>query len=531
MRRLLPLLALVASCCTVTPAYAGGIFRGHYVPSVPSGERVTEADVTDTALREWRAHPEKMAWDLFEFTPDRWQLKVVRAFPDPAVPRIAMQACAGPGKSAVEAILAWNFTLCYSDGTRHPNGLAISGEGRDNLRDGLWKELAVWRERAPLLQRAFDMTGERIFAYEAPKHWFLAARSYAKTADTDVQGRALSGLHAKAIAYFIDEAGDASPSVLRSAEQGLSNCEWGKIVVSGNPTSLLGLLYVAVTEQADLWSVVRITGDPDDPDRSPRISREWAEQMIALYGRDNPWVQAYILGAFPSGTLNTLVSPDQMRDAMQRHARPDEYEFAQKRIGIDVARFGGDGTVLFPRQGIVARNPVEMRGAKTHEIAARIMLGKSNFGSEVEFIDDTGGWAAGVIDACELAKVPLIPINFSGHATDPRYFNKRSEIMFRAAEWVKSRGVLPNLPRLVREASAHRYWFDKGKLRVAEKDQVKTALGGQSPDYWDALCLTFAWEEMPAALTPEQQLLGQALAASGMGVGHVVSDFDPLREA
>lgn len=513
MRRLAVLAAFVVGSCGLTaPVFA-----------------MTDRDVAASAIRAWRAEPEKMAWDLFEFTPDRWQLGVFRAFADTTDPRnrrIAMQACAGPGKSAAEAVLGWNFLLCYSDGANHPNALAISGEGRENLRDGLWKEMAVWRGRSPLLERAFDQTAERIFAREAPKTWFMAARSYAKLANADAQGRALSGLHARAILYLIDESGDASPAVLRSAEQGMGNCEWGKIVTAGNPTSLLGLLHTAVAEQSHLWCVIRITGDPDDPDRSPRIPIEWAQQMIDTYGRDNPWVQAYILGKFPAGTLNALVSPDQVRDAMKRYAKPEDYLFAQKRIGVDVARFGDDSTVLFPRQGLVARNPVPLRGAKSHEIAARLILGKEKFKSELEFIDDTGGWAAGVIDACELAGVALVPINFSGDASDPRYFNKRSEIMFRAAEWVKTKGCLPNVPQLVREASAHRYWFDKGKLRVAEKDQVKKALNGQSPDYWDALCLTFAYEEMPGALTDEQQLLGQALASTFAAQGRVVSDVD-----
>jgi phage terminase large subunit len=492
----------------------------------------TPVDPT-TALRTWRAEPERMAWDLFGFTPDRWQLETMQAFADTSDPKnrhIAMQACAGPGKSAVEAVLGWNFLLCYSDGVNHPSG-AVMSITADNLRDGLWKELAFWRGNSPLLKRGFELTNSRIFAREAPQTWFLSARTFPKTANSDEQGRTLSGLHSKWILYLIDESGDIMPSVLLAAEQGLGNCEWGKILTAGNPTSLLGLLYHAVAEQSHRWRVVRITGDPDDPNRSSRISREWAEQMIADYGRDNPWVQAYVLGVFPKGTLNTLVSPDEVRDAMQRHAQPDDYQFAQKRIGVDVARFGDDATVLFPRQGIVARNPVTMRGAKSHEIAARLILGKQKFASEVEFIDDTGGWAAGVIDACELGGVALVPINFSGHATDPRYFNKRSEIMFRAAEWVKTRGVLPNHPRLVREASAHRYWFDKGKLRVAEKDQVKVALNGQSPDYWDALCLTFAWEEMPGSLSPEQQELGQALASAGVGTGHTVTEFDPYRDA
>lgn len=494
---------------------------------------VTTPQNEDTALRTWRADPARMAWDLFEFTPDRWQLEAFRAFADTTDPRnrrIALQACAGPGKSAVKAVIGWNFLLCYSDGLNHPTGAVMSVTG-DNLRDNLWKEFAVWRTRSPLLTRAFEHTTARIFAREASQTWFLSARSFPKTANSDEQGRTLSGLHSRSILYLIDESGDISPSVLRAAEQGLGNCEFGKIVTGGNPTSLLGLLYHAVAEQAHLWCVIRITGDPDDPNRSKRISSQWAQEMIDLYGRDNPWVQAYILGVFPSGTLNTLLSPDQVRDAMKRHARPEDYEFAQKRIGADVARFGSDSTVLFPRQGIVARNPVEMRGAKSHEIAARLILGKSKFGSEVEFIDDTGGWAAGVIDACELGKVVLVPINFSGHATDPRYFNKRSEIMFRASEWVKTRGCLPNLPRLVREASAHRYWFDKGKLRVAEKDQVKKDLGGQSPDFWDALCLTFAWEEMPAALPPEMHALGQALAAAGGMNGSTLTDFDPYANA
>ena len=494
---------------------------------------VTTPTDSATALRTWKAEPERMAWDLFEFTPDRWQAEVFRAFADTTAPRncrIAMQACAGPGKSAVEAMIGWNFLLCYSNGVDHPTGAVMSVTG-DNLRDNLWKELAVWRGRSPLLARAFEQTTTRISAREAPQTWFLSARSFPKTANADEQGRTLSGLHSKSILYLIDEAGDISPSVLLAAEQGLGNCDFGKIVVAGNPTSLLGLLYHAVGEHADRWCVVRITGDPDDAARSPRISRDWAQQMVGAYGRDNPWVQAYILGVFPTGTLNTLVSPDQMRDAIQRHARPEDYEFAQRRIGVDVARFGDDATVLFPRQGVVARNPVTLRGAKSHEIAARLILGKTSFNSEVEFIDDTGGWASGVVDACALGGVTLIGINFSGAASDPRYFNKRSEIMFRAAEWVKTRGCLPNRPRLVREASAHRYWFDHGKLRVADKDQVKKDLAGESPDEWDALCLTFAWDEMPGQLTDEQQLLGQALAASGASAGHALSEFDPFRDA
>src|SRR5690606_33976175 len=131
--------------------------------------------------------------------------------------------------------------------------------------------------------------------------------SFAKKADVEAQGRTLSGLHAKSIFYLLDESGDMPTALLRSAEQGLSNCEWGRIAQAGNPTSHDGVLYLAVSVQSHLWTVIRITGDPDDPKRSPRIDLEWAKEQIQLYGRDNPWVMAFILGQFPPGSLQSLL--------------------------------------------------------------------------------------------------------------------------------------------------------------------------------------------------------------------------------
>jgi len=310
---------------------------------------------------------------------------------------------------------------------------------------------------------------------------------------------------------------------LKAAEQGLSNCAWGKIVIAGNPTSHQGMLHQAVSEQSHLWTVIRITGDPDDPDRSPRIDSGWAAQQIALYGRENPWVMAYILGQFPPTSLNALLGPDEVRAAMGRHLTIDQYESSQKRIGIDVARFGDDSTVLFPRQGLASFQPVEMRNARTTEIAGRIVQAKAKWGSEMELIDDTGGWAAGVIDQARLGGIALVPVNFAGKADDPRYFNKRSEMHFRAAEWVKGGGALPHIPRIVREAVAPTYWFDHGKLRVTEKDQIKAALGN-SPDYWDALCCSFALVEMPSSSYQGVPLAGAGM--SGMR-GHATDEWEP----
>ncbi len=455
-------------------------------------------------IADWRANPAKFVLEEFKVDPDPWQRKVLDAFAsnDPVKARIAMQACAGPGKSAVLAWCAWNFLSCYAEKGEHPKGAAVSIT-KDNLKDNLWSELSKWRERSEFLLRAFEWTKERVFAKDHPSTWFISARSWSKTANAEEQGRTLSGLHSRFVLYLIDESGDIAPPVLRAAEQGLSNCAWGKILQAGNPTSHDGMLYLAANKQSHLWYIVRITGDPDDPERSSRISIDWARDQIAEYGRDNPWVMAFILGKFPPSSLNTLLGPDEVTAAMRRHLRDDQYNFAAKVLGVDVARFGDDRTVIFPRQGLAAFKPVIMRNARTTEIAARVAQAWQKWGADACFIDDTGGWGAGVIDNLLLAGFSPIPVNFAGKAIDPRYYNKRAEIAFAAADWVKRGGALPNRPALVREATAALFTFHGGKFQIEEKKQIKDRLGF-SPDEWDAFSLTHAQPVMPKPPFPLQ---------------------------
>jgi phage terminase large subunit len=474
-------------------------------------------------IKRWRHDAILFVREVFGVEPDEWQKEGLRAWTseDPKDKRVAMKACAGPGKSAELAWFGWHALTCQGEKGQHPNGFAVSITA-DNLRDGLWKELAVWRNRSDFLKAAFEWQKEQIFAKDHPETWWLRARSFSKSADPEAQGRTLSGLHSPYIFYLVDEAGDMPPSVGRSIEQGLGNCKWGKAGLSGNPTNLAGLLYQASVDQAHLWHIIEITGDPEDPRRSPRIPIKWAQEQIDLYGRDNPWVMAFILGKFPPSSLNALFGPDEVRESMRRGARIEDYQFAQKRLGIDVARFGDDKTVIQPRWGLNARyEPQIMRGARSEEIAGRIALVKSKWDSEVELIDSTGGYSGGAEDASRLGGINLVPVNSSSNAFDARYFNRRSEMYFLFSQWVKNGGCLPYIPLLVPQLTAVTYYFDKGRLRVLEKEQIKKALNGASPDEADALALTFALPDMPGQMGfPDNMLQRKG--------SFVDFDYDPL---
>lgn len=474
-------------------------------------------------IKSWRENPIKFVWDNFKVVPDEWQKEVLTVFPsqDADKMRISLQACAGPGKTAVLAWCGWNFLSCYADKGYHPNAAAMAVTS-DNLKDNLWKELAVWRERSDFLRQYFTWTKERIFAVDHPATWFMSARTWSKSANSDEQGRTLSGLHSKYILYLIDESGDISENVLRSAEQGLSNCAWGKIMQAGNPTSLEGMLYFAATTMRHLWYVVKITGDPDDPKRSPRISKEWAEQQIKLYGRNNPWVMSYILGLFPPSSINTLLGPDEVEAAMKRHLRDDVYRWAQKRLGIDVARFGDDITCIFPRQGKAAFRPVVMRHARDSavsvDIGNRVMGAKNRWGSEIEFFDDTVGWAHGAIDFMRSSGHGPIPVAFNGKAPDPRYKNMRAYMWLEMAKWIREGGALPYIPELIAELTIPTYSFENGQFVMEDKDLIKKRLK-RSPNHADALALTFAIPDMPSNFSSEGQR---------SGVGKMLSDYDPF---
>jgi hypothetical protein len=77
---------------------------------------------------------------------------------------------------------------------------------------------------------------------------------------------------------------------------------------------------------------------------------------------------------------------------------------------------------------------------------------------------------------------------------------------------------LPNVPELVVELTPPTYWIDGGRLRLEEKAQIKTRLG-RSPNYADALALTFAEPVAPSGPRWMQRRTMRAL-----------TEWDPMRE-
>lgn len=473
-------------------------------------------------LKEWRDNPVQFVRECFQVEPDPWQVDALMAFAKDQ--RIAMKSSKGPGKTATLSWCAWNFLA-----TRPHPKMAATSITKDNLTDNLWPEMAKWQKKCKFLNDMFVWTKTRIFAKDHPETWWMSARTWPKSADSTQQADTLAGLHADYLMFIIDEVGGIPDAVMAAAEAGLATGVETKIIMAGNPTHLEGPLYRACTQERHLWSVIEITSDPDDPKRSPRVSTKWAKEQIEKYGRDNPWVLVNVFGKFPPSSINTLIGPDAVRAAMTRGYAADVFSWAQKRLGIDVARYGDDRTVIFPRQGLVASRPDTMRhtrdSAVSVDIANRVMAARKDWGSEIEFIDTTGGWGKGCYDVLLAGGASPISVEFHLKAIDPRYKNKRSEMWDQMCKWILDGGAIPNIPELVPELTVPTYCYVNGQMLIEPKDQIKDRLG-YSPDLADALALTFAMPELPKRDAIEQRLFGES---SGSGAGYK-SDYDPYAE-
>lgn len=442
------------------------------------------AELPKDKLKLWRERPDIFVREVFGITPDPIQDQILRAFPTSQ--RIAMKASKGCGKTCTEAWLAWNFLL-----TRPHPKIAVTSISADNLSDNFWTECATWQNKSKLLTEAFTWTKTRIFANDHPETWWMSARTWSKAADKQQQANTLAGLHADYIMFVLDESGGIPEAVMASAEAALSSCKEGHIIQGGNPTHLEGPLYRACTTERNLWTVFEMTGDPDDPNRSPRVSVEWARSQIDKYGRDNPWVLVNVFGRFPPSSFNSLIGPEEIREAIKRRYREPDFYAAPRIFGVDVARYGDDSSLIFPRQGLQAFNPFQYRNINGTEGAEIVVRKWNDWEADAVFIDNTGGFGASWIDnLLRLGKSP-IGIHFSQKATDEQYFNKRTEMAFNLVEWIKRGGAIPDISELTNALIQTTYTFKGSQLLLAPKEDIKLKLG-YSPDHMDALCLTFA---------------------------------------
>jgi hypothetical protein len=318
---------------------------------------------------------------------------------------------------------------------------------------------------------------------------------------------AFAGLHnkGKRLILIFDEASEIPDIIWETAEGALTDADTEIIWLAfGNPTRSTGRFRECFPggKFADQWHHLQIDS------RSVRITnKKRLQNWINAYGLDSDFVRIRVLGEFPRKGLMEFFSAAEIDEAMSREV------FVQRTdplvIGVDVARFGANSSVIFPRKGRDARTIDRQRfsGLSTVELTDRISSFQAQYRPDGIMVDG-GGVGGGVVDNVRNRRLYCYEVQFGGKDviynttygnTGERYANNRAAIYGACRAWVKT-GCLPLDPELKRQMLAIRYTFNnKDEILLERKEDLVDEDGnGISLDDIDALCLTFSYPIAPS---------------------------------
>lgn len=241
--------------------------------------------------------------------------------------------------------------------------------------------------------------------------------------------------------------------------------------------------------------------------QDPKFQPEWSSRVYTCYQTDaltpkeienyklevdDNTFRREMLCDFSASGDDQLLSITAVSEAMKRDVDPRMVSMAIPLVmGVDVARYGSDRSVIVFRRGQVAEKPEFVMDCSIPELANFVNYHYNIRRPSAVFVDGTGV-GGGLSDILAQWGLPVYDINFASRSVDARYKNRRTEMWCKMAEWVKSGGVLPYDEKLKQELCSPEYSTDEGgKICLESKKDIKARLGA-SPDLADALALTFA---------------------------------------
>lgn len=425
--------------------------------------------------------------------PDPWQIDVLEALAHEGA-RIAIRSGHGVGKSA---LMSWCILWYIS--TRKPVRIPCTANTSSQLHDVLWSELSKWhgafKQRWPIYAEQLDIKSDRIFWRDSPHECFGVARTSRRE-----KPDALQGFHCENILFVLDEAQGIHEKVFEVAEGALST-HGARVIMTGNPVYTSGYFHRAFHRDRDQWTRFRVNCE-----ETPRADPKFIERMKAMYGEDSDIYAYRVRGDFPSASSMQFISMEDIEACLAYRAEPQRHQ--PIILGIDVARFGDDRTVMIVRHGQKVYHPQVFRGLDTMSVAGKSMDLAAQVRADYVVVDGTG-LGAGVVDRLKQLRIQsrVIDINFASKAVDEKsYSNKRTEIWGRMRVALKKHSTeLPDVQELIDDLIAPEgVYCDKGMM-IEKKERTKDR-GLASPDIGDALALTYEITERQEPMAQAERL-------------------------
>lgn len=304
---------------------------------------------------------------------------------------------------------------------------------------------------------------------------------------------------------------------------------WGEIVRPALMDSHGWALFIGTPKGVNFFSELFDRGqNPDYQDEW--ISQKFtcyetgalSEKEIEAYKRDEPeeTFKREMLCDFSASASDQLINLFTAQQAAQKSINPNYLGNTPLVLGVDVARFGEDRSVLCYRKGILCYDPITVKDVDLVTLAGVVKNSVRQWHPKAIFVDGTGV-GGGLADILHSVGIDCRDINFGSKSSEPEFANKRTEMWCKVADWLGKGGILPHgNDELVAELAMPTYVVNERNQKVLEsKPKIKDRLG-RSPDLADALALTFADE-----VAPDDPIMGMG----GMEDQYLSDDYDPIQ--
>ena len=392
--------------------------------------------------------------------------------------RVSVVGCNGSGKDwAVARIVLWWMA------TRQKAKAIVTGPTQRQVEEVVWREMRL----------AHSMAKPPLKGQMYTSRYVLDEQRFALGFSTDNPYN-LQGFHSPNLLVAVTEA----HAVEQQHMDALKRLNPKLLVLSGNPLALTGEFYDSQHGKRELYECIAISAydTPNVAEEREVIpgmtTLEDVEERRSEWGEESPLFQASVLGQFPEALEDTLISTSPVMQATDRWRDSAPETQAPWDLGVDVARFGADKTILCARRGSRVEDTWQLVHADTMHLVGRIVELVRRHGTRAVFVD-AAGVGGGVVDRLRELGQPVVEVQVGSAAKNSaRFLNLRAEIFWELRRRFLAGDIaIPDDPELIGQLLALRYDFtSSGQVQIEGKPEMRRR-GLPSPDKADALALAF----------------------------------------
>lgn len=497
---------------------------------------------SEESVRTWRAetyHDSPTAWAKDIAGIHLWsrQRDVAQSVVDNK--NTAVKAGHGVGKSLLAAVL-----ICWWIDTRYPRAFVASTAPSNaqisailwreirKLKDSIEKRHTTYRKNLAAGKDVSGLPDHSLPGYiTAQNEWKVDGGTligFGRKPPDEKTDDAFQGIHDAYVLAIGDEAVGLKEEMIEALANITSNQNSRRLLIANptNPASYFGKLF---RNPSGAWAfhTISVLDSPNFTDEKDELppealesltGPEYVEDKRKEYGEDSPRYMSRVLGEFAYDLGDTLIKTEDIANAVDSKINLSGDE--PVILGVDVARFGKDSSVIYKFQG----GQVRYYGHKSEdtrvtEVANWVHRAAVDTNA-TEVRVDGHGVGGGVVDllvGMPERKYIVISMNSNGTPADRRQWHNN-----RAYWWDEFRrnvrsGAIDldandtEYEKLHDELTMVEYKFSpsSGGLLIESKDDMRKR-GVKSPDFADAAIYCAAGSEyLYTSLIPDKQKIYQ----------------------